>query len=85
MEKTDRNELCQCGSGKKTEDCNHQPREQKGPIKTKQILQSLVAIVIFIIVVGMFLNISTSGDEAPGDAPEGKVWSPEHNHWHNAD
>lgn len=82
MDKTERNDLCQCGSGIKREDCHHQ--KPKRSDKTKLILKGIVAIVIVIIVVGMFLNISTSGNEAPGDAPEGKVWSPEHNHWHEA-
>lgn len=33
---------------------------------------------------GMFLNMGTPQNEPPGDAPEGKVWSPEHGHWHDA-
>lgn len=59
--------------------------EKKGAPKTKLIIQALVALGVLIIVIGMFLNIQTSGNQAPGEAPEGKVWSPEHGHWHDAE
>lgn len=59
--------------------------EKKGAPKTKLIIQVLFAIGILIIVIGMFLNIQTSGNQAPEEAPEGKVWSPEHGHWHDAE
>ena len=29
-------------------------------------------------------NAASGGTPQPGPAPEGKVWSPEHSHWHDA-
>jgi hypothetical protein len=85
MGRIGRNEPCHCGSGEKYKDCHLQMGEQKGTSKAKLIIRVLVAIGILIIVIGMFLNIQTSGNQAPGKAPEGKVWSPEHGHWHDAE
>ena len=85
MGRIGRNEPCHCGSGKKYKDCHQQIEQQKGAKKTKLIIRGLVAIVVLIIVIVTYLNIQTSGNQAPGEAPEGKVWSPEHGHWHNAE
>ncbi len=84
MGKIGRNEPCHCGSGKKYKDCHLQVGEQKKSPNTKMIIGILVAIVTIIIVVVTLLSIQTSGNKAPGEAPAGKVWSPEHGHWHDA-
>lgn len=84
MEKTGKNEPCHCGSGKSYKDCHEQKEEQNGSKKTKLITRALVAIVILIIIITTLLNIQPSGSQPPGEAPEGKVWSPEHQHWHDA-
>ena len=89
MGKVGRNEPCHCGSGKKYKNCHQQldgPNDG-GPAKAKNKNIIIGALVIFLIflAIGVFLNIQSSGNAGPGDAPEGKVWSPEHGHWHNAE
>lgn len=79
-----RNESCHCGSGKKYKNCHQQVEEQKGPNKSKLIIGGLIAIGIFIIIITTYFNSQSSKNQAPGEAPEGKVWSPEHEHWHDA-
>lgn len=85
MGKIGRNEPSHWGSGEENKDGRQQTEEQKGSGKTKLIIRGLVIIGILIVIIGTFLNIDTSGNEAPGEAPEGKVWSPEHRHWHDAE
>lgn len=85
MREIGRSQVSYSETGEKDKDDLQQNGKKKGLNKTKLIIRSLVAIVVLIIVVGMFLNIQTSGNEAPGEAPEGKVWSPDHGHWHDAE
>ncbi len=87
MEKVGRNEPCHCGSGKKYKNC-HQPIEAveaKKGMKNKNILiGGLVALFFTILAMVLYLNNQPSNAAPPGEAPAGKVWSPEHGHWHDA-
>lgn len=85
MEKIGSRESRPGGSGEENKDGQQPAEEQKGSPKTKLIIRGLVIIGILIIIIGTLLNVDTSGGEAPGEAPEGKVWSPEHRHWHDAE
>ena len=82
--KIGRNEPCHCGSGKKYKDCHLQANEQKEVYKTKWIISGLVVLVLLVIIIGMFANMEDAPSQPAGEAPAGKVWSPEHGHWHDA-
>lgn len=79
-----RNEPCHCGSGKKYKNCHQQLEEQKKGGKSSRIIKGLVAVGLLLTILITFLNTQKAGSEAPGSAPEGKVWSDEHGHWHDA-
>lgn len=106
-EKTGRNELCPCGSGKKYKFCC-----ERVTVETKSKPGGGVLILAVMGVIGIAAAISaltkeerstpavntvalggqlpttplnvTWTPQPPGEAPPGKVWSPEHGHWHNA-
>src|SRR5687768_5853634 len=103
--KSGRNELCSCGSGKKTRHCHGEAQ------KTSHAPAILVAAVVLVgggmIVAGLNRRdakanpapppsavtqtsapstaapLTASNTPAPGPAPQGKVWSPEHGHFHD--
>ena len=83
-----RNEPCECGSGKKYKACC-----ASRPAPRQRI--ALIALVLFA-VAGLWViagAIRRVGSDEPaeaaaagdaGPAPPGKVWSAEHGHWHDA-
>ena len=86
MKKVGRNAPCHCGSGKKLKNCHGQKL-----VGGSQRLYLLLGVFVVLAGVVMFIkyssNSSTSGSNftpQPGTAPPGKVWSPEHGHWHDA-
>lgn len=84
MRKIGRNEPCTCGSGKKYKNCHQETEKKRGPGKKNLIIGGVIALFILLTAVGLFLNNQSSTKTGPGEAPEGKVWSEEHGHWHNA-
>lgn len=83
MEKVGRNSPCPCGSGKKYKNCHEQIGGlKKGSSRNKVIVGVIIALFFIISALGLFLN-KRSADTSPGNAPPGKVWSPEHGHWHD--
>ena len=78
-EKPRRNDPCPCGSGKKYKRCC-EGRE----IRTKTSLTkwTLVAVGILIVLGGVgFVAALLAPNES--DTTSGRVWSPEHGHWHD--
>jgi hypothetical protein len=75
--KAGRNDMCHCGSGKKYKKC-HGLREQK-PSRVATVLLVVVAAVIVGAIAVAFSSIGKEGTMVPG---QGRVWSPEHGHWH---
>lgn len=89
-----RNELCPCGSGKKSKNC-HAGRSERGISKG---LIALIVAIAAIAAIGLFPRdgkqtavaaansapAARPGSPQPGPAPAGKVWSQEHGHWHDA-
>jgi hypothetical protein len=71
-----RNEPCPCGSGKKYKRCC----ALKGA-QTSWSLRIVVGLVAVCLLGGLIL-IVTSLDEIEPGAPIGRVWSPEHGHYH---
>ncbi len=95
--KQERNDLCNCGSGRKYKNC-HGKKRSGGSSSSRWIYLLLGALVI---IAG--IAVYSPSSEAPptpqrrslpnqagltslppGPAPPGKVWSPEHGHWHDA-
>jgi hypothetical protein len=77
--KIGRNDPCVCGSGKKYKQCCERKATEKSNAFTKW------AAVIFggLLLIGALAMASSlaNSDQAQGPGP-GRVWSPEHQHWH---
>lgn len=75
-----RNDPCPCGSGRKYKNCCEGKKAWYAEPKWAGLLGLLI-------VLGSVLLIwfaSGSAENGPGNAPPGKVWSPEHGHYHDA-
>ncbi len=81
MEKVGRNDPCPCGSGKKYKNCHQKAEEHSSSSKKTLIYLGVFLIIIVLGVMGTLMKGSSSGPPA-GPAPEGKVWSEEHQHYH---
>jgi hypothetical protein len=116
-QRTGRNELCPCGSGKKMKACH--PNGVAPVSKNRNIMLIGLGVAVVAVVGAAMMRedsgplqatpnrqmptpmqapvrSSTSnaarpatqqsgaGTPQPGPAPPGKVWSPEHGHWHDA-
>ena len=98
MKKQNRNDLCHCGSGKKFKVC-HASQTNSNFNQQWVIAGIIggIFLLFFFMESGastatMNTSIPTpvipranagSATPPPGEAPPGKVWSPEHGHWHN--
>ena len=96
MKKIKRNEPCDCGSGKKYKVCHG---KLENGLNQQWIIVSVICAIFFLFFfIVSDSNTSTTTDLAPlpsrpvgdmgnqqptGEAPPGKVWSPEHGHWHD--
>jgi len=74
-----RNAPCPCGSGKKYKKCC---ANKAGKMSVSMRL-AIVAVAVCLLG-GLILILAQIDDVEPGVAPAGRVWSPEHGHWHNA-
>jgi hypothetical protein len=72
-----RNDLCPCGSGKKYKKCCAIREEKRSTFAT--VLMVLAAGAIVSALVFGFSSYGREGSATPG---AGRVWSPEHGHWH---
>jgi hypothetical protein len=70
-----RNEPCSCGSGKKYKHCCE--RKARGLPPAVRLLLVALAIALAVAVVVRVLDHGDSG------AGPGRVWSPEHGHYHD--
>ena len=77
MAKTGRNDLCPCGSGRKFKKCC-EAKERGGGAQSRLMLVVVVAAVLAAVVAG----IASFSDEGSSTAAPGRVWSPEHGHYH---
>ena len=78
--KIGRNDPCPCGSGTKYKQCCEGKAAEKTAFVTKWIAV-IFGILVLLVAVGTVASFFT--DDQSNDAPPGKVWSPEHRHWHN--
>jgi len=82
MEKVGRNDPCPCGSGKKYKNCHQNEEEQKGGKDKAWLIGGLIILFLVIGAVGYYFNSKNISNGPAGAAPEGKVWSEEHGHYH---
>lgn len=92
MKKINRNDPCHCGSGEKYKNCHG--NESVTRTLTSKPAIFIIAGVLVIALVVTILEDGSSGNQSPqrgsytpqpsGSVPPGKVWSPEHGHWHDA-
>ena len=73
--KAGRNDVCPCGSGKKYKKCCELKTQQKARGNTM-----LLVLVAGLVIAGLAAGISSFRSER--DPSSGKVWSPEHGHYH---
>lgn len=97
MIKQGRNDPCHCGSGKKFKVCHGQDAKSFNQLWVIAAIIGGIFLLFFFMDSGtstttMNSSIPTSvipqartgsATPPPGEAPPGKVWSPEHGHWHN--
>ena len=79
MEEQSRNDPCNCGSGKKFKNCcAHKPPE------SQKLLLGVGAVLLVGLVWGLASAVRTASDPSgPPPPPPGKVWSEEHQHFHD--
>ncbi len=76
---TGRNEPCPCGSGRKYKAC-HGAQDATARTSPVTLIVVGVALLVGLLIAGRALFGASSGPDGP--APDGKVWSEEHGHWH---
>ena len=97
--KIKRNDICYCGSGKKYKNCHEKVNTKKPFTWLIYVGTILIIFWFFMeysnsstsesknILTPLNLEsnkVSTNlTPPPPGTPPEGKIWSPEHNHWHS--
>ena len=93
--KIGRNDSCNCGSGKKYKACHGKSKEKSSHLWTITIILVLLIFWFFVFEpIALFTKKNSSPNSIrptsskklnpePGKAPPGKVWSPEHGHWHD--
>ena len=78
--KIGRNDPCHCGSGKKYKQCCQGKAAEKTAFLMKWIAV-IGGILVLLVAVGTVASFFT--DDLSSSAAPGRVWSPEHGHWHN--
>jgi hypothetical protein len=72
-----RNDPCPCGSGQKYKRCCANKGE-----KMSVWMRLTIAAVAVCLIGGLILILTQLDDVEIGATPAGRVWSPEHGHWH---
>ncbi|MDX1628256.1 MAG: SEC-C metal-binding domain-containing protein [Fulvivirga sp.] len=83
MSKIGRNDPCHCGSGKKYKHCHMESDGHKASKSKGFLIGGLILVFVVIAVILLFVDLKETTNRPQGPAPEGKVWSEEHGHWHN--
>lgn len=94
-----RNDPCPCGSGNKMKNCHPKGYGAPAKNRSVLFIAGGIAAVGIVAVITMTEdapppqripfgsatnNVTGFGTPQPGPAPEGKIWSAEHGHWHDA-
>lgn len=75
--KAGRNDGCPCGSGKKFKKCCAATERRRTRFATVFIL-----LVAGAVLGAIAYSVSSVGEDASMTPSAGRVWSPEHGHWH---
>ncbi|WP_373045328.1 SEC-C metal-binding domain-containing protein [Vulgatibacter sp.] len=75
--KIGRNDPCHCGSGKKYKNCHQKAAAEGKGDWSKSALYVIAALLV--LGAGGFVYGIVAGPD------DGRIWSAEHGHWHNAD
>jgi hypothetical protein len=75
--KAGRNDLCSCGSGRKFKKCCAAKQERR-----TRFAMLLLVLVATAVLGAIAFSISSVGEDSAMTPTAGKVWSPEHGHWH---
>lgn len=73
--KIGRNDPCHCGSGRKYKHC-HMGQEASGSPRRRFFVGAV--IVLFLATLALAINSAYNQSDAPG-----RVWDPEHGHYHD--
>jgi hypothetical protein len=76
MAKAGRNDVCPCGSGKKYKKCCADKQ------KKNRLSVVMIALLVAALAGGAYAAIVGFGDEGSANGAPGRVWSPEHGHYH---
>jgi hypothetical protein len=76
MAKAGRNDHCPCGSGKKFKKCCARKTQQS------RAGMLLIGLLVAALAGGIYAAVVGFGDDGAAIAAPGKVWSPEHGHYH---
>ena len=76
MSAVGRNAPCPCGSGKKYKKCCANKTARMS------VSMRLAVVAVAVCLIGGLILILTQIDDFEPGAPAGRVWSPEHGHWH---
>ena len=72
-----RNDLCPCGSRKKFKKCCAAKEDRN------RLSAVMIALVAAAVVGALLFSFASRGEERASATPgAGRVWSPEHGHWH---
>jgi hypothetical protein len=90
MTKTNRNQPCPCGSGKKYKACHGSTDQTRGGLATSKWLAIVVGIIVIggaAILLNEFRTADLSSDTGTPEPYEynpatNHYWDPAHNHWH---
>jgi hypothetical protein len=74
--KIGRNDLCACGSGKKFKNCC------EGKSSARRTSNVLLVVVAAAVIGGIAAGVLSFREAASAGPAPGKVWSPEHGHYH---
>ena len=77
MVKAGRNDKCPCGSGKKYKQCRAAKQAQAW---TGRVMMGMVLVMLLGAVYAGITAVTSDPSSATGGP--GKVWSPEHGHYH---
>jgi len=76
-----RNDPCPCGSGLKYKRCCEQ-RDAAKPARSSTLPLAVLVLLVAAGAAAIVIGLRDGPDRAAGRA--GRVWSPEHGHWHDA-
>ena len=76
MLKAGRNDLCPCGSGKKYKRCCESKQQ------STRGSRAMTFVILAVLAGAIVAAVASFGEDPASVATPGRVWSPEHGHYH---